>query len=83
MSVSSPFAKNIPLVPSGKSPLLIRPSHPTRGRIAIVTNAGWDAVDAEVATTNVADADGEVVWFRRPKAGVKLRRFVPAQRWWQ
>jgi hypothetical protein len=31
---------------SGKSPLKIRPSHPARGALAIVTNAGWDAVDA-------------------------------------
>ena len=36
------------------------PSH--RGRLAIVTNAGRDAVDAKAALTNVADADGEVVW---------------------
>jgi hypothetical protein len=28
----------------------------------IVTNAGRDAVDAEVPITNGADADGEVVW---------------------
>jgi hypothetical protein len=28
-------------------------------------------VDAEVATTKAADADGEVVWFRHPGAGVK------------
>ena len=32
------------------------------GRLAIVTNARWDAVDADVTKTNVADADGEVVW---------------------
>src|SRR5882762_10219065 len=25
---------------------ITRPSHPTEGRIAIVTDAGWDAVDA-------------------------------------
>jgi len=33
-----------------------------KGRIAIVTDAGWDAVDAEAFLTNGADADGEVVW---------------------
>jgi hypothetical protein len=36
------------------------------GRLAIVTNVRWDAVDADVTTTNVAEADGEVVWFWRP-----------------
>ena len=38
------------------------PSRPTEGRIAIVTDAGWDAVDAKAPLTNGADADGEVVW---------------------
>jgi hypothetical protein len=32
----------------------------------IVANAGRDAVDAKVTKTNVADADGEVVWSWRP-----------------
>jgi hypothetical protein len=31
-----------------------------------------DAVDAEALLTNGAQADGEVVWFRRPDAGVKF-----------
>jgi hypothetical protein len=36
---------------------------PTEGRIAIVTDAGWDAVDAGGAKDESADfADGEVVW---------------------
>jgi hypothetical protein len=36
---------------------------PTEGRIAIVTDAGWDAVDADGAKDEGADfADGEVVW---------------------
>jgi hypothetical protein len=45
--LSSPVCKNISLHPSGKSSLQVRaiPSH-TEGRIAIVTDAGWDAVDA-------------------------------------
>jgi hypothetical protein len=43
--VSSPRIKNISLNTSGKSPLGIRPSHPTRG-VAHVTNARWDAMDA-------------------------------------
>jgi hypothetical protein len=33
------------------------------GRLAIVTNVRWDAVDADVPLTNGTDADGEVVWF--------------------
>jgi hypothetical protein len=32
------------------------------GRLAIVTNVRWDAVDADVPTTNGTEADGEVVW---------------------
>jgi hypothetical protein len=35
---------------------------PQRGRLAIVTNAGRDAVDAEALLTNSAQADGEVAW---------------------
>jgi hypothetical protein len=37
-SLSSPSRKNIPLNVSGKSVILIRPSHPKEGRLAIVTN---------------------------------------------
>jgi hypothetical protein len=36
--------------------------HPTEGHIAIVTNAGLDAMDAAAPLTNGAQADGEVVW---------------------
>jgi hypothetical protein len=35
---------------SGKSDVQFRPSHPIEGRFAIVTNAAWDAVDADCAT---------------------------------
>jgi hypothetical protein len=46
-NLSTPFAKNISLSPSGKSVLPARPVLSRQeGRIAIVTNAGWDAVDA-------------------------------------
>jgi hypothetical protein len=47
---------------------LIPPSTPQKGRIAIVTNAGLDAMDVvapramNVARTSGAIADGEVVW---------------------
>jgi hypothetical protein len=37
-------------------------SRPTEGRLAIVTDAGRDAVDAVAPLTNGAEADGEVVW---------------------
>jgi hypothetical protein len=61
--LSSPFAKNIPLSPSGKSSLQSCPSRPTEGRLAIVTDAGRDAVDADSAQRRSAlEADGEVVW---------------------
>jgi hypothetical protein len=38
------------------------PSRLTEGRIAIVTDARRDAVDAAGALTNALEADGEVVW---------------------
>jgi hypothetical protein len=36
-------------------------SHP-KGRLAIVTSAGRDAVDVDVPITNGTEADGEDVW---------------------
>jgi hypothetical protein len=40
------------------------PSTPLEGRIAIVTDAGLDAMDASGASDeSVLLADGEVVWF--------------------
>src|ERR1700722_15911433 len=61
--VSSSLAKNFPLSPSGKSPLRIRPSRLTEGRLAIVPNAGRGAMDASGASDEGALlADGEVVW---------------------
>jgi hypothetical protein len=35
---------------------------PLEGRIAIVTDAGRDAVDVDVLLTSGTEADGEVVW---------------------
>jgi hypothetical protein len=35
---------------------------PSEGRIAIVTDVGGDAVDADALLTKGAEADGEVVW---------------------
>ncbi|WP_291578137.1 hypothetical protein [Bradyrhizobium sp.] len=59
--LSSPVRKNIRIYRS-EDQVHINPVHPTEGRIAIVTDAGLDAVDAEARLTNRADADGEVVW---------------------
>ena len=44
----------------------------TRGAIAIVMNVRWDAVDVRLRLTSAAFAYGEIVWVRRPGAGVKL-----------
>jgi hypothetical protein len=41
--------------------MFFRPA-PLEGRLAIVTDAGRDAVDVDALLTNSADADGEVVW---------------------
>ena len=60
--VQSPFAKIFPF-PFGPNHLHIsRRLVPLRGRLAIVTDAGRDAVDADVPITNGAEADGEAVW---------------------
>ena len=45
-SLISDFTKNISVPTHPKSHLELSPSRPTEGRIAIVTDAGWDAVDA-------------------------------------
>jgi hypothetical protein len=41
---------------------MVRIPSQQEGRLAIATNAGRDAVDAEVPITNGTDAYGEVVW---------------------
>jgi hypothetical protein len=51
-------AGKIPLNLTGKSSLWLRPSHPMKGRLAIVTNVRWDAVDAKVATDE-RDSSGQ------------------------
>ena len=76
--LSSPISKNISLSPSGKSVLPTRPVPPRQeGRIAIVTNAGWDAVDAAASARKViagrvsreraAGAQDERRWLRTAK----------------
>jgi len=46
-SLSSPLCKNISVFPNPKSELYGSLSRPTEGRVAIVTAAGRDAVDAD------------------------------------
>jgi hypothetical protein len=49
--------------PKSRIALYPRPSTPHEGRIAIVTDAGLDAMDAGGASDeSVLLADGEVVW---------------------
>jgi len=60
--VSSPFLKNFSSFRFMQISFLVPPSTPLEGRIAIVTNAGLDAMDAAALLTNSAKADGEVVW---------------------
>jgi hypothetical protein len=48
-----------------------------KGRIAIVTDAGRDAVDADVLLTSGTEADGQIVWSWRLDAGVKSVEFIP------
>jgi hypothetical protein len=59
---SSSVFKNFVLRRDPKSNLYLHHPAPTEGRFAIVTDVGWDAVDAAARETNRADADGEVVW---------------------
>jgi hypothetical protein len=64
------------LAPTGKSPLRTCAilSH-QEGRLAIATNAGQGAVDADPLAWRARDlADGEAVWSRRPDAGVNSRQ---------
>ena len=62
LPVQSPFAKTFLFAPYPNHFHI--PTHPTplEGRIAIVTDAGRDAVDADAPLTNGAETDGEVVW---------------------
>ena len=63
IQLSSPLCKNIPLRRKPKSAIHPLPSRLTEGRLAIVTNAGRDAMDAGGAADESAClADGEVVW---------------------
>jgi hypothetical protein len=60
--VSSPVSKNILFFALVETAIQLARLVPLKGRIAIVTNAGRDAVDVDALLTNGAEADGEVVW---------------------
>jgi hypothetical protein len=62
-SLSSSSRKNIVVHFRPKSPLHLFLSRPHEGRIAIVTDAGWDAMDAGFVKRRMTLlADGEAVW---------------------
>ena len=72
--------KKISALQNKKSPYIGFRPVPPKGRFAIVTDAGRDAVDAEVLPTSSTKADGEVVWAWRLDAGVKLLGVMPGRR---
>jgi hypothetical protein len=79
---STPWQKNNALVPSGKSNPLIVASRSSKGRFAIVTDVGRDAVDAAVPMKRAAlIADGRIVWSWRPDAGSSWRKKFRRRRW--
>jgi hypothetical protein len=45
--------------------------HSTKGRIAIVTDAGLDAMDGSNSQASGIDTCGQAVWFWSPDAGIK------------
>ncbi len=66
---------------SQRSQLISKPNHRLILRHPVPTKRGAsrssrtlvrDAVDADALVTNSVEADGQVVWFRRPGAGVKF-----------
>jgi hypothetical protein len=71
-NLSSPSRKDKSLAPSGKSTVRLPPSCPTKGASAVVANAGQGAVDVRQRLTSAALVYGEIVWVRRPDAGVKF-----------
>jgi hypothetical protein len=79
-NLSSPISKNISLSPSGKSALPARPVLSRQeGRFAVVTNAGWDAVDAAALARKcvrraVSVSEQQRADERRFNASAKTRR---------
>jgi hypothetical protein len=60
--LSSPPRKNILIFRRPKSVYIPRRPAPLGGALAIVTDVGRDAVDADGALTNALEADGKTVW---------------------
>jgi hypothetical protein len=58
----APFAKIFLFLSDPNHRLIPCRPVPPEGRLAIVTDAGRDAVDVEVLLTSGTDADGQVVW---------------------
>jgi hypothetical protein len=76
-NLSTPFAKSISLSPSGKSVLPARAVPPRQeGRIAIVTNAGWDAVDAVDAAASARKVIAGRVSRERAAGALDERRLL-------
>ena len=57
-----PFAQKYSARAVGQISDLTPRVSPNEGRLAIVTNVRWDAVDAKCAKTSAHEAYGEVVW---------------------
>jgi hypothetical protein len=60
--VQSPCSKIIRFAATPNQIYINSRPAPLEGRLAIVTDAGRDAVDVDAPLTNGAAADGEVVW---------------------
>ena len=69
--------RNLSLTPTPNQQYIDLVPSRYEGRFAIVTSAGWDAVDADALLTNGADAYGEVVWSWRRDAGAKSGGAMP------
>ena len=75
-SLISDFPKNISVAAHPKSDLELSPSRPTEGRIRIVRDAGWDAVDAAAFC---AQRDGRAGWRKaRERSNGELTNDVAA-----
>src|SRR5712672_2409447 len=77
-----PFAKNISLHPSGKSSLELFPSRPTDGRLAIVMDAGRDAVDATASCAQWDRRAGSYNPVSDHQAGGRERQFADGEVVW-
>jgi hypothetical protein len=78
----TPAAKYFLFAPDPNHFTYCRRPVPSEGRLAIVTDAGRDAVDADGALTNALEADGEGVWSCAPTLASSFA-VRPARRRWQ